>query len=179
MTVVLVRAGGAVALSERSRRTTVQLPVTGTPWSVLVLPPSALETNSSADVALDVTAMSHGPSMFLPVMVFTGVPWLFSTMRHPAGSPEGSAPLAEVGRLPTTTQSPGRMPSAVVSPTPPGHDRPAGSFARLANRCGEPAGDTCTSVVPVPWTLDLLLKLLTSVSPATSWPAEAGMTATP
>jgi len=34
-------------------------------------------------------------------------------------------------------------------------------------------------VVPVPWTLALSLKLLTRVSPAVSWPAEAGTTATP
>src|SRR5262245_31918617 len=135
MTVELVIAGGEAALSAKSNRTTVQLPVTGTPLSVLVLPPSALETNTSADVALDFTAMSHGPAMFLLTMVLTGAPWLFSRIRHPAGSTAGSAPPASVGRLPTTTQPPGRMPSAVVSPTPPGHDIPAGSFARLANSC--------------------------------------------
>src|SRR5260221_14436656 len=100
-------------------------------------------------------------------------------MRHPAGSREGSAPPTAVGRLPATTQPPWRMPSAVVSPTPPGQDRPAGSLARLANSCIEPVGDTCTSVVPVPWTLDLLLKLLTRVSPAGSLPAEVGTTAPP
>src|SRR5258707_13694276 len=100
-------------------------------------------------------------------------------MRHPAGSREGSAPPTAVGRLPTTTQPPWRMPSAVVSPTPPGQDRPAGSLARLANSCIEPAGDTCTSVVPVPWTLDLLLKLLNRVSPAESFPAVVGETAPP
>src|SRR5258707_15057678 len=100
-------------------------------------------------------------------------------MRHPAGSREGSAPPTAVGRLPTTTQPPWRMPSAVVSPTPPGQDRPAGSLARLANSCIEPVGDTCTSVVPVPWTLALLLKLLTRVSPAVSLPAVVGTPATP
>jgi len=129
----------------------------------LVLPPSALDMNTSADVALDFTAMSTGRRCFLLVIVLIGMPWLLSTMRHPAGSAVGSAPPVAVARLPTTTQPPGRMPSAVVSPTPPGQDRPAGSFARLANSCIEPVGDTCTSVVPVPWTLDLLLKLLTSV----------------
>src|ERR1700728_1731062 len=172
-------AGGAEGLSERSSRTTVQLPVTGIPWSVEVFPPSALDTNSSADVAVDFTAMSQGPTMSLLVMVSTGVPWSFSTMRQPAGSRPGSAPPAVVGRLPTTTQPPGRMPSAGGTPTPPGQDRPAGSAVMSANRLEWPPGETWTMVVPVPWTLALSLKLLTRMSPATSGPAEEDTVATP
>ena len=157
----------------------MQLPVTGVPLLVLVLPPRALETNTCADVAVDVTARSQGPTMFLFVMVSTAAPWSFSTIRHPAGSRPGSAPLLVVGRLPTTTQPPGRMPSAVVRPTPPGQAIPAGSLATSANRLVCPAGDTWTMVVPVPWTLALSLKLLTRMLPAVSRPAEAGTTATP
>src|SRR5580704_11701674 len=71
------------------------------------------------------------------------------------------------------------MPSAVVSPMPPGQVWPAGSAAMLANTLVLPAGETCTMVVPVPCTLALSLKLLTRMSPAVSRPAEAGTTATP
>ena len=157
----------------------MQLPVTGVPWLVVVLPPRALETNTCADVPVDVTARSQGPTMFLLVMVSTGVPWSFSTIRHPAGFRPGSAPPVVVGRLPTTTQPPGRMPSAVVRPTPPGQAIPAGSLATSANRLVCPAGDTWTMVLPVPWTLALSLKLLTRTLPAVSRPAEAGTTASP
>src|SRR5580693_319875 len=157
MTVVLVSIGADVALRARSRRTTVQLPVTGIPVLVLVLPPRALDTNTCADVAVDVTARSQGPTMFLLVMVSTEVPWSFSTIRHPAGSRPGSAPLFVVGRLPTTTQPPGRMPSAVVRPMPPGQAILAGSLATSANRVVRPAGHSWTMVVPVPCTLALSL----------------------
>src|SRR5580700_9401614 len=71
------------------------------------------------------------------------------------------------------------MPSAVVSPMPPGQVWPAGSAATLANTLALPAGETCTMVVPVPCTLALSLKLVTRTSPAVSRPAEAGTTATP
>src|ERR1700728_3313234 len=108
MTVELVSAGGAVPLS-------------------------ALETNTLADVAVDVTARSHGPAMREFVIVVTGVPWLFSTIRHPAGLRPGRSPPAVVGRLPTSTQPPGRMPSEVVSPMPPGQVMPAGSLEIRAN----------------------------------------------
>src|ERR1700729_4639504 len=128
MTVELVSAGGAVALSARSSRTTVHSPATGTPLWELVLPPRALDTNTVADVALDVTARSHGPVMWEFVRVLTGAPWSFSTIRHPAGLRPGRAPPAVVGRLPTSTQPPGRMASAVVSPIPPGQAMPAGSL---------------------------------------------------
>src|ERR1700692_1891893 len=104
MTVVAVTLGGAPAPSDRSMRTTVQLPATGTPLSVLVLPPKALEMNNDAVVGVEVTAMSHGPTMLAFVTVSTGVPVLFKTMRHPTGSGVGRAPPGPVGRLPTTTQ---------------------------------------------------------------------------
>src|SRR6516225_9719600 len=100
-------------------------------------------------------------------------------MRQPAGFRAGSAPPCAVGRLPTTTQPPGRMPSAVVSPMPPGQVWPAGSAEMLANTLALPAGETWTMVVPVPCTLALSLKLLTRMSPAVSRPPEAGTTATP
>jgi hypothetical protein len=145
----------------------------------VILPPSALETNSSADDASDFTVRSQGPTMLLFVMVSATVPWSFSTMRHPAGSRPGSAPPRVVARLPTTTQPPGRMASAVVSPMPPGHAWPAGSAEMLANSVAWPSGATCTRVVPVPWTLALSLKLLTRMSPCVSRPAEAGTAATP
>src|SRR5580658_7817628 len=179
MTVELVSIGGAVALSERSRRTTVHLPATGTPPATLVLPPRALETNSAAVVGVLETARSQGPTMSLLVMLSTGVPLSLSTMRQPTGLSPGRAPPAAVGRLPTTTQPPGRMPSAVVRPIPPGHDMPAGSCENWANKLVEPLGETWTMLVPVPCTLALLLKLLTRVSPATRAPMEVGTTATP
>jgi hypothetical protein len=71
------------------------------------------------------------------------------------------------------------MASAVVSPTPPRQACPAGNAEMLANTLVLPAGETSTSVVPVPCTLALSLKLLTRMSPAVSRPPEAGMTATP
>jgi len=71
------------------------------------------------------------------------------------------------------------MPSAVVSPMPPGQAWPAGNAEMLANTLALPAGETWTMVVPVPCTLALSLKLLTRMSPAVSRPPEAGTTATP
>src|SRR3984885_9276744 len=179
ITVLPVSFGGDPALKARSRRTTVQFPVTGAPSWVVVFSPSALDTNTSADGALDFTVRSHGPTMSRLVMVSPSAPRSFSTMRHPAGSSPGSMPPWDVGRLPTTTQPPGRMPSAVVSPMPPGHAWPAGSEAMLANTLVLPAGETWTMVFPVPCTLALSLKLLTRTSPAVSLPPEAGTAATP
>ena len=48
------------------------------------------------------------------------------------------------------TTAPGRMPSAVVRPMPPGQVWPAGNAEMLANTLLLPAGETCTRVVPVP-----------------------------
>src|SRR6202522_4433788 len=84
MRVLLASLGGDPALRTRSRRTTVQFPVTGTPSWVVRLPPSALDTNISADVALDLTVRSHGPTMSRFVMVSATVPRSFRTMRQPA-----------------------------------------------------------------------------------------------
>src|SRR3984885_3897626 len=150
MTVELVRLGGAVALSARSRRTTVHLPATGTPCLVLVFPPSALDTKRVALVGVDEAARSHGPAMSWLVMVSTGAPGLLSTMRKPTGSPPGSAPPAVPARLPTTTHPPGRTASAVVSPMPPGQLWPVGSCEICANSWVEPPGETSTMVLPVP-----------------------------
>src|SRR3984957_3973279 len=144
-----------------------------------MLPPRALDTNTSADVALDFTARSQGPTMSGFVMVSATDPRSFSTIRQPAGSRPGSTPPREVGRLPTITQPPGTMPSAVVSPMPPGQDWPAGSAVMRANTLVLPAGEACTMVVPVPCTLALSLKLMTRMSPAISRLPEAGTTATP
>src|ERR1700722_10362758 len=179
MTVELVRLGGDVAPSVRSRRTTVHLPATGTPCLVFVFPPSALDTKRAAVVGVEAAARSHGPTMSGFVKVSTGVPVLFSTMRQPTGLRPGSAPSAVLARLPTTTHPPGRTASAVVSPIPPGQVWPAGNCEICANTWVEPPGETCTMVLPVPWAFPLSLKLLTSVSPAVNRPMEGGTTATP
>src|SRR6516162_10727164 len=73
-TVLLVSFGGDEGLRARSRRTTVQFPVTGAPLWLVVLPPRALDTNSSADVALDFTVRSQGPTTSEFVMVSATVP---------------------------------------------------------------------------------------------------------
>src|SRR5580692_498090 len=117
--------------------------------------------------------MSQGPVMFVLENVSTTAPVLLSTRRHPAGSPLGRFPFM-VGRLPTTTQPPGRMLSAVVRPMPPGQDIPAGRVEIWEKSCWPPLGDTSTRVVPVPCTLDLALKLLIRTSPATSFPVDVG-----
>ena len=100
-------------------------------------------------------------------------------MRHPAGLATGSAPPVLAGRLPTTTQPPGRIERAVVSPIPPGHTSDAGSDPIVANVRTVPLGETSTIVLPVPCRLALSLKLLTSVSPLTSLPTVINTTATP
>src|SRR5271155_2023493 len=100
-------------------------------------------------------------------------------MRHPAGFTDGSDPPVPVGRLPTTTQPPGRIESAVVSPTPPGHESETGRDPMFANVVAVPLGLTSIIVVPVPCTFALSLKLLTSVSPLMSSPTVDCTTATP
>ena len=79
---------------------------------------------------------------------------------------------------PTTTQPPGRIPRAVVRPTPPGQG--PGSLAGVcANTVCVPPGETCTIVVPVPCRLFTVLKLLTRTSPLTRLPVLVGTTTTP
>src|SRR5215469_7303397 len=115
--------------------------------------------------------MSHGPLMPYPVMVFLTLPHWSMTIRQP---PPERAPLA-VGSEPTITQPLGSATRAVVRPTPPGQAR----SATVANRLALPPGETWTNVVPVPWTLPLLLKLLTSTLPLCKSPVLFGTTATP
>ena len=50
---------------------------------------------------------------------------------------------------------------------------------RSAKVVRAPLGESSTIVVPVPWTFDLALKLLTSTSPFVSRPAVPGTTAMP
>ena len=87
-------------------------------------------------------------------------------------------PLAD-GVLPTTTHPPRSTARAVVSPTPPGHDPVRSDLVICANRVWWPPGEISTIVVPVPWRLAALLKLLTSTSPRCSRPRLAWTTATP
>src|SRR5215472_2813672 len=111
-------------------------------------------------------------------MVSATFPLLLMTSRHPAFA-VALVPSA-VGRLPTTTQPPGRMPRAVVRPTPPGHGPGSEEAFICANTvCCLLPGDTCTIVVPVPCWFAELLKLLTRTSPLTRLPVLVGTTATP
>ena len=63
--------------------------------------------------------MSQGPLTSSPAIVRAAWPELSSASRQPACA-VAALPFA-VGRLPTTTYPPGRIASAVVRPTPPGH----------------------------------------------------------
>src|SRR5215469_7096293 len=98
-------------------------------------------------------------------------------MRHPA--PTVAEVPSEVGRLPTITQPLRNATRAVVRPTPPGHG-PGSSVATISAKSSTPPlGLICTMVVPLPCWLALLLKLLTRMLPATSFPAVTGTKATP
>src|SRR5215468_4737848 len=174
-TVCAASSGGLPPRSRRVRRSTV-------PW-LTVAPPAAtvplrtLLTNSAASEPPLTVAMSQGPLMPCPAMVSATCPLLLTTSRHPACA---VAPVPSVvGRLPTTTQPPGRIPRAVVRPTPPGH-RPGSEEASIcANSVCWPPGEICTIVVPVPCRFAELLKLLTRTSPLTRLPVLVGTTATP
>ncbi len=133
-----------------------------------LVPASTLVTNSSANGPRVASAMSQGPLMPLPESVSRTRPRLSRTIRQPADAVAAEPSL--VGRLPTTTQPPRRISSAVVRPTPPGHL--PGSLAALiwANTLSLPFGETWTIVVPVPWRFFELLKLLIRTSPLTSEP---------
>src|SRR3984957_13976407 len=92
------------------------------PWLTTV-PPAAtvplrtLAKNNSVMGPALTEVMSHGPLMAPPEKVSTTWPELLGTRRPPG--PVMVLPSL-VGRLPTTTQPPGRTDRAVVSPTPPG-----------------------------------------------------------
>jgi hypothetical protein len=108
--------------------------------------------------------MSHGPLIRRPEIVRTTTPAEFSTIRHPACSPAevpAFGPL--VGRLPTTTVPFRNIARTVVRPTPPGQRWWAVSLI-VANTDCCPVGLICMMVEPVPCSLLLLLKLLTSTA---------------
>src|SRR5205807_8267243 len=132
------------------------------------VPFRTLVTNSSANGPRVASDMSQGPLMPLPERVSRTRPRLSRAIRQPAD--EVAAEPSLVGRLPTTTQPPRRISSAVVRPTPPGHL--PGSLAALiwAKTPSLPFGETWTIVVPVPWRFFELLKLLIRTSPLTSAP---------
>src|SRR5215472_2042443 len=115
--VVLTSCGGWEPPIIRSRRSTVPLWTTMPPAALV--PFSTLVTNSCAVGPLLTEVISQGPLMPLPANVSRTWPWLSRTIRQPADAV--AAEPALVGRLPTTTQPPGRIVSAVVRPTPPGH----------------------------------------------------------
>src|SRR5271155_1716727 len=99
-----------------------------------------------------------------PLMVSATLPQLLSTIRQPAAEVD-AIPFLD-GVLPTTTQPPGSTTSAVVRPTPPGHGPGRVLGLMLANNDRWPDGVIWTMVLPVPWRLALLLKLLTRTLPA-------------
>src|SRR5215831_1695058 len=100
-------------------------------------------------------------------MVSATCPLLLMTSRHPA--------LA-VAAVPSVV---GRLPTAVVRPTPPGHGPGSEEALICANAVCWPPGEICTIVVPVPCSFAELLKLLTRTSPLTRLPVLVGTTATP
>src|SRR5580658_3943616 len=102
-------------------------------------------------------------------------PQLSSTIRQPAFA-VADVPSV-VGKLPTITKPLRSATRAVVSPIPPGHDTLAASI--WANRLKFPLGAICTIVVPVPWWLAPLLKLLMRKRPSTRSPLVRGTRATP
>src|SRR5580658_9122442 len=157
MTCSLSTFGACPGTVLRRIRRTVELSIVTTPTAAPPL--RTLLTNSVVVEPCVTDVMSHGPWMLFQAIVSTGRPALFSTIRQPYCA-VADIPLV-VGRLPTTTYPPGRMLSAVVNPTPPGQD-PGSFFALIAAKTESlPAGVSSTTVVPVPWLLDLALKLLT------------------
>src|SRR5580658_4395585 len=145
---------------------TVLPPAATVPFSTLVTKSSAVLPNSAA-------VMSQGPLMLLPVNVSRTWPDGSTTIRQP--DPETLPPL--VGSEPTITQPLCSATRAVVRPTPPGH--PARRRLILANTHVLPDGVTSTIVVPVPWMLPELLKLLIRMLPRNSSPVLREMTAMP
>src|SRR5215471_3780751 len=164
--VVLISRGGPEPPAIRSRRRTVPLCTTMPPAALV--PFSTLVTNSCEAGPRLTEVMSQGPLMPLPANVSRTRPWLSRTIRQPAD--EVAAEPSLVGRLPTTTQPPGRISSAVVRPTPPGQEPGSLAATILANTLSIPDGETWTIVVPVPCWFLALLKLLTRTLPLTSEP---------
>src|SRR5215471_13238815 len=164
--VVLISCGGREPAAIRSRRRTVPLCTTMPPAALV--PFSTLVTNSCEAGPRLTEVMSQGPLMPLPANVSRTRPWLSRTIRQPAD--EVAAEPSLVGRLPTTTQPPGRISSAVVRPTPPGQLPGSLAATILANTLSVPDGETWTIVVPVPCWFIELLKLLISTLPLTSEP---------
>ena len=70
----------------------------------------------------------------------------------PCGVPSLSGPVAVVGRLPTTTQPPGRTDRAVVSPIPPGHGPAVEAWSIAANWV------TCRRASPARWSSPCLAR---------------------
>src|SRR6202035_2239638 len=124
---------GMPAPRDTAIRVTVHWPLGG----VVVAPAGRLrtfETKIAACEPLTDAVRSQGPLMSGLDHVSTSRPKLSRTSRHPTGlalkgAPDGPA----AGMLPTTTQPPGRIASAVPRPMPPGHDMPAGTDASSAN----------------------------------------------
>src|SRR5215469_17383623 len=175
MILCAISCGGLFPRSRRTNRSTVPRFTVAPPAATV--PFSTLLTNSAASEPELTVAMSHGPLMPWPAMVSATWPWLLTTSRQPAFA-VADIPFV-VGRLPTTTQPPGRMPRAVVRPTPPGHGPGRLDFLMCAKTVCCPPGETCTIVVPVPCRFLELLKLLTRTLPLTRRPVLRGTTATP
>src|SRR5262249_16508979 len=162
--VILRSRGGIAPPTTRFRRRIVPLCTTMPPAAFV--PFSTLLTNGSVSGPLLAAAMSQGPLMPSPENGSRTWPRVSRTIRQPAD--EVAAEPSSVGRLPTTTQPPRRISSAVVRPTPPGQ-RPGSLDAMiLANTLSFPDGETWTIVVPVPCRFLALLKLLIRTLPLTS-----------
>src|SRR4029077_14919 len=139
-------------------RATVPLCTTLSPDATV--PFKTLVTNRSAMLPASRAVMSQGPLMSEPKNVSTTLPLWSSTSRHPAFAV--AAVPSVVGKLPTITHPLRSTTRAVVKPTPPGH-RPGRFLASIsANKFLFPSGEIWTMVVPVPWRLAALLKLLPS-----------------
>src|SRR5437879_5609213 len=138
-----LRTFGACSAPDSSTiRTTVELLIV---WTPLAAPPLSTMLTNIVVLEPSLTAVEpHGPWMLALAIVFTTLPLLSSTIRQPYLA-VADLPLV-VGRLPTTTNPPGRMFSAFVSPTPPGH-APGSVFASsAANGESLPEGVICTIV---------------------------------
>src|SRR5262249_6591459 len=173
--VMFIIRGGFEPLIIRPMRRIV--PLRTTLPLALTVPFSTLLTNSWAREPLLAAAMSHGPLIPCPANVSRTRPMLSRTIRQPALAV--AAMPSVVGRLPTTTQPPWRISSAVVRPTPPGQEPGSLDATIFANWLTLPRGETWTIVVPVPCRFLRLLKLLIRTLPLTSLPWLRPTIATP